>query len=721
MKIVSLRSLFFYLLFFALQQNALASPDTGNDLFNDMLIVDYWNRRINDRMPVTYNYLLQGGYFNMPSARMGQDGELGAGYSLVPPYRSYNLRCQLMDRLEVSGNYRIFKGIKDPAFGRMGFGDFAEKGANLKLCLLHPEDSQYRLPGIAIGLEDFIGTRGFHSKYIVLTQVVLDRNLEMTLGYGADRIRGFFGGISWMPFRQSRFDLLQQLTLSAEYDATPYKDVEIEKHPKGRQKKSPINFGLKYRLWDFFDFSLSYVRGHTLAGSVSASYNLGTTKGIIAKVNNTLPYKAPVNTEPLGVLRPEDMLAQDLVYAMQNQGLELMKAELSFDECNDLLLTLHVINTKYRLEREVRNRLNHLLANLIPTNIDRVIVVMEWEGLPVQEYHYEMEYVWKYANREIGPFELEVLSPMREVSPSRAPALGQRTIFEKRMDLWNMEIFPKTLSFFGNSRGKFKYGLGVSVGINGFLPQNYYYSIRLGYILWNNLGHQTGIDKLNPSKLPNVRTDIIRYLEREGVTVDEAYLQKNWNLGRGWYTRLSGGYFEEEYGGIANEFLYYPVGSMWALGIEGAYLKKRTYGGRLGFTDKVRQLHGDKPFYRNFQPSQYFLNLYYEWQQAKIDFKLSAGKFLANDFGGRFELARYFPSGMKISIWYTLTNGHDKINGSIYHDKGFCISLPFDIFYTSSERSRWSYGMSAWLRDVGVIAETGEHLYDMIREQRLNY
>lgn len=577
------------------------------------------------------------------------------------------------------------------------------------------------MTGIAIGLEDFIGTRGFHSKYIVLTQVFLNYNLELSLGYGAERIRGAFGGISWMPFRQSRFGFFQNLTLSAEYDATPYKDVTVEKHPKGRQKKSPINVGLKYRLWDLLDISLSYVRGHTLAGSVSTSYNLGSTKGIIAKINDALPYQAPVNTEPLCSLRPEDVLAQDLLYAMDNQGLELLKADLAFDGCGNRLLRLRILNTKYRLERDVRNRLNHLLASLIPNNIDRVIVVIDWEGFPVQEYHFEMKYVRKYADKEIGPFELEVLSPLCEVTSSNNCPLYQQTIFEKRMDLWNLEIFPRTISFFGNSRGKFKYALGATFGINGFLPRNIYYSIQLGYIIWNNLDHVSGIDKLNPSKLPNVRTDIIRYLERSGITVDEAYLQKNWNLGKGWYTRLSAGYFEEEYGGLANEFLYYPVGSNWAAGVEGAYLKKRTYSGRLGFTDKVRQLHGRKPFYRNFQPSQYFLNLYYEWQRAKIDFKVSAGKFLANDFGGRFEVARYFSSGMKISIWYTLTNGHDKINGTIYHDKGFCISLPLDIFYTRSERSRWTYGMSAWLRDVGASASTGEKLYDMIREQRLNY
>ena len=79
-----------------------------------------------------------------------------------------------------------------------------------------------------------------------------------------------------------------------------------------------------------------------------------------------------------------------------------------------------------------------------------------------------------------------------------------------------------------------------------------------------------------------------------------------------------------------------------------------------------------------------------------------AGKFLANDWGARFELGRKFESGLTITIWYTLTNGHDVINGSVYHDKGIAFTMPLDIFYTCYDRDYWHYGLAAWLRDVGL-------------------
>jgi hypothetical protein len=146
-------------------------------------------------------------------------------------------------------------------------------------------------------------------------------------------------------------------------------------------------------------------------------------------------------------------------------------------------------------------------------------------------------------------------------------------------------------------------------------------------------------------------------------------------------------------------------------------VKKRTVKG-IGFTNKIRKLDGFTPTFRSFLGKQYFLNFYYDWKEANFDFKISLGKFLANDYGVRYEVSRYYPSGLRLSFWYTWTNGRDKINGQTYYDKGVAISMPLDIFYTYSSRTRWGYGMSAWLRDVGVKAYTGRDLYEMINEQR---
>jgi hypothetical protein len=244
-----------------------------------------------------------------------------------------------------------------------------------------------------------------------------------------------------------------------------------------------------------------------------------------------------------------------------------------------------------------------------------------------------------------------------------------------------------------------------------------YYTLKVGCAVLSDLNHLTGVDRLNPSQLINVRSDIVRYYQQRGLVLDEAYLQKVWSMGNACYYSASFGYFEEAYAGLANEFLYYPLKGPFAFGFSGGVFLKRSYRG-LGFTTRVRKFNGFIPHHRYFIGSQYFLNFYYDWKAIDLDFKVSAGKFLANDYGTRFEIARYFPSGLMIYVWYTITNGHDKINGQTYYDKGVGFSMPLDVFLCKCSRARWGNSMSAWLRDVGVQAATGQGLYSLIREQR---
>jgi len=403
---------------------------------------------------------------------------------------------------------------------------------------------------------------------------------------------------------------------------------------------------------------------------------------------------------------------------MRDQGFTVWEVRLYYNECREKTLRFKIDNYKYTLEREVRLRLNNLLAALVPGDIDRVIVVIDDYGISIQQYNFYMPYVRSYAVDEICSYELGILTPLQEVT--FVNPYTSNLLYQDKYGCVNFELLPRTRNFFGSSRGKFKYAFGVNAGLNGFLPGEIYYSMLIGCTFLSNLGDLSGIDRLNPSQLINVRTDVIRYYQQKGVTLDTAYLQKSWNFGCGFFSRFALGYFEEAYGGFATEFLYFPINSCWAIGLEGAILKKRTYSG-VGFTDRIRKLDGYEVTHRRFLGSQYFVDLYYDWERFGIDLKIKAGKFLAHDWGARYEITRHFPSGLRISVWYTVTSGGDKINGHRYHDKGVAFSMPLDIFYTCSDRDRWSYGLSAWLRDVGVYSATGQELYNIIYEQRNNH
>lgn len=683
--------------------------DCGSALMRDLYIVDCVNRNLNDRLPVTFNHFLQGGYLNMPSARMADEGDIGLGYSYVPPYRNISGRVQLLPNLELTGSYRIFHHVADPVLSLCGFGDFADRGINAKLALLHAEDSDYMLPGIAIGMDDFTGTKAFRSRYFVLTQVWPRRHLEISLGYGQWRLKGLFGGALWMPWRESECQWLQPLALVAEYDAINYRDPRFEWHPKGRKVSSRVNLGVKYRLWNAIDLSASWVRGEAFACSASGFYNLGETDGLLPKIHVALPYCAPVNTQPIGDLRPPDVLAQDLAYAFQAHGLELLQAELY-----DSTLRLVVYNTSYYWEWMIRENVQSLLSCLLPANVDRVIVVIQEQGCNVQQYEFDGDLLRGYQDGLVCDYELSLLSPMRE---AKRPPCSAEQFFYRRRDWLCPWILPKTQFLFGSSRGKFKYAVGVNLGAEGYLPCEIYYRAALGYIATSDIPPHLQQDKLNPSQLPEVQTDIYCYLRRGPITLDEGFVQKNWNLGCGFFARASAGYFSQIYGGGDVEFLYYPVNSCWAIGIDGAYLAKRKTTG-IGFTPWVRKLNGTVPTWIKFPLFQYFLDIYYDFDPARLDFKISSGRFLAGDYGARFEAGRNYPSGMRLWLWYTLTNAHDKVNGHVYHDMGLGMSLPLDLFFTCNSRQEWSNAISAWLRDCGVRTSTGDRLHAMIRATR---
>ncbi len=649
----------------------------------------------------------------MPSARVGCDGEIALGYAWVHPYKIASIRVQILDRIELTGNYRIFSGIDDPNFGHLGFGELTDKGANIKLALLFPEDSDYTLPGLAIGWQDFTGTQRFDAQYIVATQIIKALNLEASIGYGTKRINGIFGGVSWMPFFNVDHPWLQNLALVGEYDGNDYKNPKREPHPEGREFKTYWNYGLKYRFFDFCDFSASRVRGTEYAFSVSGFYNFGYSKGLLPKVDDAPPYVNPQNTEPLGYLRSEKLLAAELAFAFRKQGIEILSIDLSYGSSGEKKLYLKILNEKYRNQCDLRERLSRLLSSLLPCNIEEVIVSVSADGFESHELHFCGAFLQKFQEKLMGPYEIDLLTGISEVFHP----LCQEPLFRHKPDLINLQVLPKTHTVFGNSKGKLKYTVGAEFGAFGYILDDLFYSLRFGYRFVTTEDGILDFDILNPSQLLNVQSDASRYYQKSGLTLDEAYFQKNWNLGCGFFAQIAAGYFNPLFAGSGIELLYYPVNSPFAIGLEGALIRKRNFN-FMGMKDKVRQFVGYKPTFHRYRGSQGFLNLYYDFCPLSLDFKISIGKFLANDVGARFEMWRYFPSGFRFGVWYSVTNGRDQINGATYYDKGIAITMPLDMIYSYSSVSYWNYSVNAWLRDVACSTLAGRSLFDLISQQR---
>ena len=399
----------------------LEGLEDQSSLFRDLELVEAIDRRLKDELPFFQNSSMMGGYFNMPSARVPPEGVVAFGASRVHPYNNYGASFQYFDRLELAFNYRVYTGISEKNFGHAGFGDDAERIGNAKFVFNLPLDGVDDLPQFAVGADEFTGTKRFNSQYIVATKVFIDANIEATLGWGRKRIKGFFGGIAWSPWRKTTIPFLKHLSMIAEYDAYDYKHHPHE-HPLGRKVATRMSGGLAYVLGKTLQVSLSSHRGREISAMGALRYPLGTSQGFIPKTHEPLLYRAPVDTEPLGVVRPDADFINELGYSFGLQGLDLYRVYMT----KEGELWIKIINNMYRQEPIVRDRIQRVLAAITPSNIRRVTVMTEADGVLCQGYHFQAEDLYRYREGSVTPYEIATLSPM---SNSQYRPEGSSTLY----------------------------------------------------------------------------------------------------------------------------------------------------------------------------------------------------------------------------------------------------------------------------------------------------
>ena len=704
---------FLFLLFFP---SVLFAQCDFEALAEDLSVAKYWDDRLYEWFPLTYNHVFEAGYFVTPSARMAKPGDLGGGIANAPPYRNWIARAQPYGNLAFSYAYRIFVGVPDQLLNK-GFGDVADRGANFKINFMTPEQSCYNLPGLAFGIEDFFGSKAFRNYFMVGTYVFPSFGMETSLGWGAGAYtngpsRGFFGGFAWYPFWRCPRWWCKGFGFAAEYDPTNY---STDPHPGTHTASTPINWGFEYQVGEFLYLSGSRIRGDNYAGAATLHVNVGELQNLIPKTKDPPPYRAPIDHEPLGCYRSESVMIQDIVFVLRCQGFDVHRAYIQRG-CEQQNLVISVRNCLYSHEAVMRKRIQAVLAGLTPSNVDNVVIVIESYELACQEYVYPRSWLEAYRNDCVHPFEMEVVSP-RENYCYR---YDLQKIYDCPSARAQWAVYPSYNSFLGSSSGKFKYATRLSASSNGFW-KGVYYALQMSWSAFANIKSISDRLIIHPSSLPNVATDLINY-EKEGIfNFDILYAQKNWNFGRGQFGKLALGYFQLNYAGVAGEWLCYPADSCLAFGIEGALLRKRSYQG-LGFQSQLRRWGGEnadiEQYSNYFLLSQYFLSVYWDFVPLQFAIKASIGQFLAYDKGGYVEGVRYFDNGLRLGGWMTFTNAEDLVHGVNYYNRGVIIEVPLDICFQKSCRKTYSKNTAAWLRDAGYWSATGISLFETINKER---
>jgi hypothetical protein len=226
----------------------------------------------------------------------------------------------------------------------------------------------------------------------------------------------------------------------------------------------------------------------------------------------------------------------------------------------------------------------------------------------------------------------------------------------------------------------------------------------------NNLGHYryTYSGASNPGNVPRVRTYLKEYWDSSLITMPNLQVTQVKELQQNHFVSAYGGYLEWMFAGVGGEYLYRPVGSHLALGVD---------------MNRVKQRDFQQNF--NFLTPSYLVNtghatVYWDTGWQNILTKVSAGQYLAGDQGGTFDISKVFANGMQIGAYFTKTNMSSINYGEGSNDKGIYFTIPFDAFLSKRTNAVATFMYQPYYKDGGAFLQRKYRLYDLtrMRDQR---
>ena len=213
-----------------------------------------------------------------------------------------------------------------------------------------------------------------------------------------------------------------------------------------------------------------------------------------------------------------------------------------------------------------------------------------------------------------------------------------------------------------------------------------------------------------PSNLPRVRTYVREYLTTSRVTIPNLQATQVAKVGDSHYLSAYGGMLEMMYGGFGGEWLYRPLQSSLALGVDINQVRQRDFDQRFNFLD--------------YQVKTGHITAYWQTGWGDVLAKVSYGQYLAGDRGYTIDVSKAFSNGVKMGAYFTRTNVSAEQFGEGSFDKGIYVSIPFDAFFTKFSNDTAMILWNPLVRDGGAKLNRMYPLYNitgMRDEQVLNF
>jgi hypothetical protein len=641
-----------------------------------------------------------------------------------------------------------------------------DRGFDIKIKLM--EETKY-LPALAVGLQDFIGTGLFAGEYVVGSKNIGPFDISLGIGWGnvgtRDAFRNPLGALSsrfdvrnsevglggslnykdWFSGQRASlfggveyFSPIKGLSVKFEYNSSdPEKDRELNSSYKYLHEDSPFGLAVNYRFNGWFDASVGFERGNSvmLRGSFRANLNRsGIEKPVVhearvmqreeiiaieqassklkqeEKINKLNDINEQINAqgqsnsevEMVSLLEEvpvvnadkeiEDALLKQVQNILNSKGFWVYGLDI-----DDNIATIYLSKTLYRQVPRNVGLVARLITNILPSNVEKITVVelianFEISRISVMRSDIERQSRHSASAEEIW-FNTELDTPRGELPSSEMAAIEKNTYPSK---MWWLS--PELKQHLGDpTEGLYLADLDIEAGF-AYSPMAGLSFIAIGRRFV--VGSLDNITRKSDSRLPHVRSDVVEYLQGGKTSIKTMQVDYIGAYKSNWYYRVAAGLFEPMFGGVAAEVLYRPYGKPWGLSVELDWVKQRDFKQLFGFRDYAvvtghATLNYDIPYYG-------------------LRGTVSAGRYLAGDYGMTFELSRRFDNGVRVGGFFTRTNVSAEDFGEGSFDKGFYIRFPFEFFLKSHSKQEANFLFRPLSRDGGQKVGVGPSMFELV-------
>lgn len=619
------------------------------------------------------------GLFEIPNARVLDDGDMRIGYADIDPYRQLVLNLGVLPRVEFNLRYTEIDDM--PSGLGSDFGDYKDKAFDVKLQLV--KESR-RFPAVAVGLQDFHGTRLFRAQYLTISRQIYP--LDFTLGFGRERLKGpaelpfqdeigVFGGIEWA--------INDRISAALEYSPVEYEKDPLIVRTTNEGAASPWNIGLRFNVTSGFSLGLSYQRGDTIGLMGQLTFSMG--KPILPKRPDPPSWNFLIHDPQW---RPSDQqVVQDALQEINDTHNFSNVSVMKFDRT----IICSVQNDRYLSNTRAVGRVMRILLRYAGPDTEKITVNLSRRSIDVLSVSVAPHHLRDYLTGNLSKSLFQELLHVTAAGPAPMQQTRKAEASEATAWLADYGVKPTIETFFNDPSGALKARWSLDPYMTLQAWKGNAWVARLSYPV------ESDITSENVPPEDAVRSDAWKYAG-SSTNLEQLMVDQVIKLTTRTYGRLSAGYLERMYAGAGGEWLTFPGDGRFAFGLSADYVKKRE-------PESFFEL-------QEFDSHTLLGNIYYYYSPLNITLQTQAGRFLAGDRGLRFVFSRQYDTGAQVGFWYSLTDTSEFTGfNKDYHDKGIYIQMPVEMFTDRPTRKMLDYRMSPWNRDVGATVHHWQSLF----------